>query len=271
MNLLFPQWQGAGDCPALYEGAVALATLRPDLSWQRLDVPAESLLERKYGIHAYTQLEAQLEQACLLLQARQPTTLFTVGGDCGIELAPVSYLNTCHEQLTVIWFDAHADLQTAETSPSGHLHGMPLRLLLGEGNASLRRALPSLLEPDQIILAGVRALDTAEEELLERWPLRMVSASEINTRPHAISELVRQSGRSNVYLHVDLDVLEPEQFSSLGWPQPDGVTVRSLVDALTHLHATLNIVGGGLTEYLPRHPDDARTVRHVLNAWLPRQ
>jgi arginase len=259
---------------------VALAALRPDLSWQRLDidipvdipvdVPAESLLEIKHGIRAYTLLETQLEQACLFLQARQPTTLFTVGGDCGIELAPVSYLNTRHEQLTVVWFDAHADLQAAETSPSGHLQGMPLRLLLGEGNASLRRLLPSFLEPDQVILAGVRALDPAEEELLERWPMRMVSASEINGHPHTISELVRQSGRSNVYLHVDLDVLEPKQFSSLGWPEPDGVTVQSLMDALTHLHDTLNIVGGGLTEYLPKHPDDARTVHHVLNAWLPR-
>ena len=82
---------------------------------------------------------------------------------------------------------------------------------------------------------------------------------------------MRLLGWREVYLHVDLDVLDPGAFSSLGWPEPGGLTVVSLIAALGALHRTLNVVGGGLTEYLPTAGsahNDAVAALEVLDAWL---
>lgn len=275
MNLLFPQWQGAGNYPELRRGALGLASSRPALEWQQLEV-AKGFSVAAEGINAYTEIAGQLEEAIVFLTRNRPQTLFTLGGDCSVELAPVSYLNTRYPNLGIVWFDAHADLQAPETSPSGDLHGMPLRLLLGEGRgvleSGLKQLLPSFIRPEQIVLVGVRALDQAEEEVVARLDLKALSAAEVNGQPSLITKTLQQSGWRDVYLHIDLDVLDPAGFSSLGWPESGGLTVASLVAALGALHRVFNVVGGGLTEYLPTAGDsehaDAVVALEVLDAWL---
>ena len=69
----------------------------------------------------------------LLDELAKPSRVFTVGGDCGVEVQPVSHASACYPGLAVVWFDAHADLNCPSSSPSGHFHGMPVRTLLGEG------------------------------------------------------------------------------------------------------------------------------------------
>ena len=270
MYLLFPQWQGAGERPGLYEGAHTLASQRSDLDWQAVEVSDRQLARTERGVRGYAQLLAQLEQATTLLRAHQPRRIFTLGGDCSVELAPVSYLNARYERLVVVWLDAHADLQTPETSPSGDLHGMPLRLLLGEGEASLKGQPPSFLTPDQVVLAGVRALDPAEAAVVRARGIRTLSATEINDHSGSVVEAARELGPTHIYLHVDLDVLDPGAFSSLGWPEPDGVSVAALETALRALHRKFDVVGGGLTEYLPADQSDEAAAERVLSAWLSR-
>ena len=161
MNLLFPQWQGAGNRPKLRRGALELASSRPALKWRQMNV-AESFGEAAAGINAYAEVAGQLGEVLAFLKRNHPETLFTLGGDCSVELAPVSYLKSRYPDLGVVWFDAHADLQVPETSPSGDLHGMSLRLLLGEGDSALKalkQTLPSSIRPEQVVLVGVRALD----------------------------------------------------------------------------------------------------------------
>ena len=268
--MLFPQWQGAGDRPELYRGAVALASSRPDLDWQQLNVATERS-KAENSINAYAEVKVQLEQATAFLAHYQPDTLFTLGGDCSVELAPISYLNTRYPDLGVIWFDAHADLQTPETSPSGDLHGMPLRLLLGGGDEKLKGLLASSLHPEQVILAGVRVLDPEEKAVTTRLNLKRLAADDINAAPGLVAETVERLGWRTVYLHVDLDVLDAETFSSLGWPEPGGLSVASLVEALRALHRELEVVGGALTEYLPSPTghDDAAKAQAVLAALFP--
>ena len=129
---------------------------------------SEKLSEATGGVNGYAEVREQLRGALELLERAAPETLFTLGGDCSVELAPISYLNRRYPDLGVVWFDAHADLQVPATSPSGDLQGMPLRLLLGEGEKNLKALLPSSLRPEQVLLAGVRALDPEEEEVVAR-------------------------------------------------------------------------------------------------------
>jgi len=233
---------------------------------------AETFSDPMRGINAYAEVAEQLGGVLAFLARNHPETLFTLGGDCSVELAPVSYLNTRYPDFGVVWFDAHADLQAPATTPGGDLHGMPLRLLLGEGKKGIRELLPSFLRPEQVILAGVRALDSVEEEVIARLGLDGLSADEITGQPGLIAERARRFGWRHVYLHIDLDVLGVEAFSSLGWPESGGLTVASLVAALGELQREFNVVGGGLTEYLPTAGDaehaDAAVALTVLNAWL---
>lgn len=216
MNLLFPQWQGAGNRPELRRGALELASSRPALKWQQIDV-SESFGEAAAGINAYAEVAGQLGGALAFLTRNHPETLFTLGGDCSVELAPVSYLKSRYPNLGVVWFDAHADLQAPETSPSGDLHGMPLRLLLGEGDSTskvraLEQTLPSSIRPEQVVLVGVRALDPEEKEVAARLRLTTLSAAGVNAQPGLVAETVQLLGWREVYLHVDLDVLDRRRF-----------------------------------------------------------
>ncbi len=269
MNLLFPQWQGAGNLPTLRQGAEHLALERPEANWHPINVDMGTCADAENGIRAYRQLKAQLETATEFLKAKRPNTLFTLGGDCSVELAPISFLNNRCSNLMVVWFDAHADLQLPETSPSGELHGMPLRLLLGEGDKAFKHLLPAFLRPEQVVLAGVRALDPPEEDFMSQRQLRWFSAAQVNEDPELVVQTLRCAGAQQVYLHVDFDVLDPNEFSSFGWPAPRGVTAAALEQALKALHREVTVVGGGLTEYLPKGSEDEPTARRVLNAWLP--
>lgn len=158
--------------------------------------------------------------------------VLTVGGDCGVELIPISVARFRYGSgLKVAWFDAHPDLNTAESSPSGAFHGMVLRSLFGEGDAEF--AASPALEPGHAVLVGTRAFDPAERDLLERG---LVSQA-----PDALS------GAEHVYLHLDLDVLDPGEFAGLNFPEPAGLTIDELVAAIRGL-AGFDVIGAGITE-----------------------
>jgi arginase len=95
----------------------------------------------------------------------------TTGGDCGVDVAPIAAARARYgDRLTVLWIDAHPDLYTPQTLPSGSFHGMVLRTLLGEGPALL--VPEQRVAPEQVILAGVRTGGSAEYEYMEKAGLR---------------------------------------------------------------------------------------------------
>ena len=89
--------------------------------------------------------------------------------------------------------------------------------------------------------------------------------------PGLVAETVKRLGWRTVYLHVDLDVLDPKAFSSLGWPEPGGLSATSLIERLETLHRELGVVGGALTEYLPvpTNHDDLAKAQAVSVALFP--
>ncbi|WP_110946071.1 arginase family protein [Streptomyces avicenniae] len=185
----------------------------------------------------------------------------TVGGDCGVELAPIERARRQHgDGLTVVWFDAHGDLNTPASSASGAFHGMVLRTLLGDGPAALSPTEP--LSSGQVVLAGVRALDPPEARFVADRAIRHVSVAEMST-PAALLAAVTATGAEAVYVHIDLDVLDPATFSAVGVPEPDGLSPRELTDAVRALGTRFKIAGIGLTEHQPddiRSPEDDKVL-----------
>lgn len=156
-----------------------------------------------------------------------------------MDLAPIAEAGARHGQaLTVLWFDAHPDCYTAQTLPSGAFHGMVVRTLLGDGPAQLTPE--RLLAPEQVVLAGVRTGDATEREYIDKTGIRTVSVRDIDS--------VLDGLTGPVYVHIDLDVLDPAEFASVCYPEPDGVASRRLIDLVSRLD---NVVGAGVTEHAP--------------------
>lgn len=264
--LVFPQWQGAGDLPELKDSALVLASAVSG-NRKRIDVPVEPAhrLSRERGIDGRSELLTQLRNARDLLEAHQPARVLAVGGDCGIEVPVIAYLDARWDgRLAVLWLDAHPDLNTPESSPSGHFHGMPLRVLLGDGDPELTALVPRPLRPEQILLAGTRSFDPPEHELAERRGLRRVSPGRLEEELPEILRWSRETGDGRVHVHLDLDVCDPRDLPTVACPTPDGVRVDALVRVLEAISGEVEVVGAAITEALLEEGPLPRALEPIL-------
>ncbi len=265
--LVIPQWQGsAATHPRrLAEGAHRLSALLPAARRTVVDIDPRPGQDR-HGVHHLDALTRSLEATRAALGRSGEGPLLAVGGDCGIELAPVAHAVARHgDGLAVVWFDAHADLNTPGTSPSGGFHGMVLRTLLGQGPSQLLPRPELRLSTRQIVLAGVRALDPAERDFIKSEGIRALSVQALREPSHLVSA-VADTGATHVYIHLDLDVLDPQHFPSLSCPEPDGLHPDQLRTALRVLTKRFNVAGMGITEYAPTA--DSTGSDHVLREIL---
>lgn len=241
--LCVPQWQGSGSgqAPRLMVGARRTAELVP--ADARVVVPVlDADGEIAAGVRA---LHVLLENLRLTRDALAgiDDLVVTAGGDCGVELAPIAAARARHrDRLTVLWIDAHPDVSTPETLPSGSFHGMVLRTLLGEGAAPLIPEEP--LAPGQVTLAGVRSFESGQREYIEEAGIRWYGVEDFESALDGLS--------GPVYVHVDLDVLDPAEFASTCYPEPDGVPLQRLIDFVSRVDG---VVGASITEHAP--PDGA--------------
>jgi arginase len=143
-----------------------------------------------------------------------------VTGDCTVALGVVSGLQRQGIEPSIMWFDAHGDLHTPDTSASGYPGGMVLRMLIGDGDSTVAETTGLTPIPaDRVVLVDARDLDAPEVEYLADSPIR-----------HApIDEATAPEGP--VYLHIDLDVLDAQALPSLRYPVAPGPTSERLRDA----------------------------------------
>jgi arginase len=243
--LCVPQWQGSAApmAPRLADGASRTAELVPADRRVTVPVPAADG-HRADGVRA---LDVLVENRRLTGEALAGIDgpVLTAGGDCGVDLAPIAAARDRYgDRLTVLWFDAHPDLYTPATLPSGAFHGMVLRTLLGDGPAPLLPHRP--LAPEQVVIAGRRAGDDTELAYLAAAGIRSYGVDDLD---RAVAGLA-----GPVYVHVDLDVLEPTAFGAVGYPEPHGVPPRRLIDLIAGLGG---IVGAAVTEHAPAGDDPA--------------
>jgi len=267
--IVVPQWQGSGAAQAhrLVRGAQLLAELIP--ARRRIDVAVdEAPGELRDGVRSLDALVRHARAVAAALDglpAGKPA--IAVGGDCSIDLMPIARAAARHgERLAVVWLDAHGDLNTPESSPSHAFHGMVLRTLLGEGPPALRP--PATLRPHQVVLAGARALDAPEEDVIRERRIRRVTVDELRD-PGTLVDAVAATGASAVYVHFDLDVLDPETFSSVGYPEPGGVSPALAAAAVSALAARFELAGLAITELQAAGTDEERAVLRDLIGALP--
>jgi arginase len=157
-------------------------------------------------------------------------TPLVLGGDHSVALGTLGGLASAHGPGGVLWIDAHPDINTPDTSPSGNVHGMPLAAALGLAREFESEAwtLPAV-DPDRVALIGTRQLDAGERRLLREVGVRVYTMSEIDRVgiERAVREsLDRVAGAGFVHVSFDMDVLDPAVAPGVGTPVRGGLTYR---------------------------------------------
>ena len=253
LNLLFPQWQGSGITNELYNGAMLIyERLQNRAKFDRVPVDLDRTLKLKQDILGYSQILQQLSKAQAIIRDRDPDRLFVIGGDCSIDIAPISFLNQKYSgDLAVVWLDAHGDLNTPATSPSHHFHGMPLRLLLGEGDSKILQLFSSVLSCDRVFLVGARDFDLPEKDYLQLKNISLFTPETLEHSCQNLIEAIANSNCHNLHIHCDLDVIDPQEFPFVKCPAEYGLSIEFLTQLLQQLQNQFNLVGFSITEFAP--------------------
>lgn len=204
-----------------------------------------------------------------------------LGGDHSIAIGSVSGLSAFYhrqqKRVGVIWFDAHGDMNTPETSPSGNIHGMPFAAILGHGPRQLTEIggfAPKVL-PEDCALIGARDVDRREAEVMRNSGVRIFTMREVDERGMSacVDEAIDIAARNTVGFHVtmDMDFVDPAFAPGVGTPVPGGPTYRESHLAMEKVADSEKMLSFELTEVNPIYDTANRTaelgVQLILSAF----
>ena len=197
--------------------------------------------------------------------------LLVLGGDCTQIIAMLAGAHRYYKQISLLWFDRDADLNTPAGTPSGRLDGMALAGIIGKGSPELVRFWgepPLVREPDTLIYGLVR-VDPPEQEFLARSPLRHVYAADIQRKgaeksaQDALMHL--HAGAREFMLHLDLDVISQEEFSATNVPDSGGLSLADVQASLYEFAKQKNLLGLDIAQYNPDKDPDGSGAKKLID------
>jgi arginase len=194
-----------------------------------------------------------------------------LGGDHSISIGSIAGITQKYKKLGVIWFDAHADFNTSETSPSGNIHGMPLACCLGIGQDELIRVagFTPKLSPENVVIVGARSIDPEERLLLKKHNVTCFTMHEVDKLGIAkvMEEAIRiaSNGTDGIHLSLDLDSIDPDMAPGVGTPVLGGVTYREGHLAMEMLFQSGKVVSCDVVEVNPILDEHNKTARTAVD------
>jgi arginase len=190
-----------------------------------------------------------------------------IGGDHSIAIGTIAGVMQHKKNTGVIWYDAHADMNTGDTSPSGNIHGMSLAVSLGIGHPVLTaiRGNRSPLRPENVVIIGVRSLDPGEKALIKKLGIKVFTMHEIDrlgmsrVMDEALDIVTR--GTDGVHLSLDLDALDPHDAPGVGTPVIGGISYRESQLAMEMLAERCILTSAEFVEVNPILDEMNRTAR----------
>lgn len=192
--------------------------------------------------------------AAVIAEGRFPLVL---GGDHSIAVGSIAGAAQYYSRMGVIWFDAHTDINTPETTPSGNIHGMPLAASLGLGHPALTRigGYQPKIQPEQIVFIGVRDMDPGEEDLIREKQIKVFTAEDVARRgiEQVMEETLDYLGRQcdGIHFSFDMDGIDPCQAPGVGTPVGNGVSLENSRKAMRLLAASGRITSCDIVELNP--------------------
>jgi arginase len=224
------------------------------------ELPGDDIWQRMTALH-----DAAAGPIAAAVRAGEPATVLS--GDCLVGMAVLAGAQRAGVDPAIVWFDAHGDVQTLQTSASGYLGGMALRLVLGVHYDLLAGPL-GVTAPaeDRAVLVGARDLDPPEEEYLRSAAVRRSTVAELDAAGLPAGPLL---------LHLDLDVIDPDDLPGLLFPTPGGPPAAEVIAAVRRVMATGRVCA--LDIACTWHPSDnadlirsrATLIGALLDTWPP--
>ena len=185
----------------------------------------------------------------IVLNGKLPVS---IAGDCCTTLGMLAGLQRAKRDPTLIWFDAHGDFNTWETTPSGFLGGMPLAMLVGRGEQTMLKAqeLRPLAE-DRVILTDARDLDPEEKQLIEE--------ADVIHLPDVGSLLNATLPNGPLYIHIDMDILNPANAPAMNYLAAGGPSAEELQTVMKHLRRTKKIAAVSMSTWNPKLDEDGQS------------
>ena len=262
LNLCIPQWQDSGYTKELYYGTIALKNYieKKNISFRNINVSQLNELKEENNIVGYDVISKQLRLIRNTLNEEKPDIIFTIGGGCGIEIPLISYLSEEINDLKIIWFDAHGDINSPETSKSKYFHGMPLRFLLEEIEGNVISEESKKISKANLLLLGTRDLDKEEETYIRNNRIEMISVFEHRMNDKKILNLVSEK----IYLHIDLDVIDPEVYKNVKCPVPEGFKIEEVVEIIKLIKGKNEIVGISILENIEKNNKEIEKLKEII-------
>ncbi len=239
-----------------------VATLTPNFR-------PEAALQRE-GVLAQTRDFCQRLAVCVEAEVRANHRFAVIGGDHSCAIGTWSGARSgLGQALGLLWFDAHMDSHTFETTPSGNIHGMPVASLLGYGDSVLASILlpEPKIKPENIALIGVRSFEAQEVALLGRLGVRYYTRDEVDAR--GIGVVVAEA-REHVLKHtarfgvtVDLDGFDPNEIPGVSTPEPHGLSPRDFMQCFAFLVRDPAFLGLEVAEFNPTFDRSGQTLEWI--------
>lgn len=274
LRLIAPDWQ-AGAKEEYYFGAQMLAALAPkgeDQVEYKVPVatPTGAQLKDENGVTEQMATVANVENAQAIIRKVQPERIITLGGNCLVSEAPFDYLHGQYgDELGIIWFDAHPDISTPEMF--NHEHAMVLANLMQKGDPAHNKLVTHPFAPKDILYLGLQPLTPEEVPQMEKLGLSYTIQEKGMLDNKEIRSWIENNNFKKLAVHWDLDVLDPSDYHSLYFNEPEvpmfvgsscgREKFRAVAEKMLALQEMADIVGFTVAEYLPW---DAIRLRRAL-------
>lgn len=260
MRLVVPDWQ-AGNNPVYGLGANILAAIAPESPAQvTVKVPLDEAGGPKQGnINNQEVIKNNLVKTKQVIAQQAPAKIITLGGNCLVSQAPIDYLNGCCKgKLGVVWLDAHPDISNPQIFDNEH--AMVVANLLQMGDPAFNQLVDHPLTAPQVFYAGLQTPTAEEQTLLRQAGIEFAGHQKLSLA--AVRDWAQQNQFDQLYLHFDIDVLDPASFYVTYFNNPvlknvpdnaakGTADLAAVVDFIKGLDQEFDLAGMTIAEYMP--------------------
>jgi arginase len=233
---------------------------RPNWQLNTIDLPAGKKMDAMAAVHR--PLADFTEQSI-----RSGSRPVSIAGDCCSAIGMAAGVQRAGLNPVLIWFDAHGDFNTRETTPSGFLGGMPLAMLTGRGDQTMLKALGlKPISDDRVVLTDARDLDPAEKEL--------VGASGVTHLKNVRDLINHPLPDGPLYVHVDTDVVDPDEAPAMNYVAAGGPSAADLDPVFEHLNLSGKLAAVSVSTWNPGLDTDGKSRKvcmHLLDTLIGSQ
>lgn len=188
-----------------------------------------------------------------------------IGGDHSLALGSIKGALSCYPDLGVIWIDAHGDMNTHESTLSGHIHGMPLAALCGLGDVRLCNLFSEQrLNSKHVVLFATRDIDEKEEDIINALGIKNITMAEIDQRgfdvcfKEACAYLLATTDK--LHISLDLDSIDPQLIPGVTTDVANGISTDQVLDMFDTLNTLFDVTSIDIVEFNPTRDIDNKTV-----------